>query len=47
MLRLEHFCKSYRELASWYSVFHQVKLFRRGHMIDQGLNRINFCPLAC
>ena len=34
-LRLERFSQSRRALASRHSVFHQVKPFRRGHMIDQ------------
>jgi len=34
-LGLERFSQSCGELASRHSVFHQVKPFRRGHMIDQ------------
>jgi len=34
-LLIERFCKSCRELASRYSAFHQVKPFRRGHILDQ------------
>jgi len=32
---VERFCQSCGELASRHSVFHQVKLSRRGHMRDQ------------
>jgi len=32
---LERFSQSCSALASRHSVFHQVKPFRRGHMIDQ------------
>jgi len=44
---LERFYKSCGELASRYSVFHQAKSFRRGHMIDRtGLVKPAANPLA-
>jgi len=42
---LERFCKSRRGLASRHSVFHRVKHFRRGHMVDQ--TDLEQVALAC